>query len=615
MLEVAEEHDYQIWTALGLVLQGAALTGLGRPDDGVALSDRGIALYQGLQTPPVFWPLLLSLRARGLARGGPLGGGDRPDRRGDRDDPAKRTSCTRSSDCSRGICSSPAATPPAPSCVSGASSTSAANLGLRMPQLRAATRLARLRDHDADAIESLRGVYEAFAEGLRLAGPRRGPCGARRGRRPDTVRPVLAEVAAAALICLDPGHGTAPEVGRQLEPIGPGSRELKIKDGGGAPGEAPVALAIARRTRTLLLARGYRVAMTRDGDGYRGGNRERARFCNARGAALMLRIHADGSTNAGSKGVSTLVPALHRGWTDDVYGSSRRAGGIFQRQLVRATGARDLGRGRTQRPDRLQLGRRPGRARRDRVHDEPARRRRSCARPLPAAAWRAHSPPQPPRSRRSALVANPISSLLELSNGQELVLLGLLVAVAGAARARAGAAHPVPDPARPRRHRARLRARDAGPRAAAGPRARRRPAAAPLRRHVLHLAARAEGEPAADRPARGGARGRDDGRRRGCRPCRRSTGSAGRRPSCSARSSRRPIPSPRRRSRAGSASRGGSSTIIEGESLINDGTALVAYRFAVAAVVSGSFSLWHAGLGVRRAASSAASRSASASAG
>ena len=37
-------------------------------------------------------------------------------------------------------------------------------------------------------------------------------------------------------------------------------------------------------------------------------------------------------------------------------------------------------------------------------------------------------------------------------------------------------------------------------------------------------------------------------------------------------------------------------SIVEGESLINDGTALVAYRFAVVAVVSGSFSLWEAGL-------------------
>src|SRR5262249_45604825 len=34
--------------------------------------------------------------------------------------------------------------------------------------------------------------------------------------------------------------------------------------------------------------------------------------------------------------------------------------------------------------------------------------------------------------------------------------------------------------------------------------------------------------------------------------------------------------------------------IIEGESLINDATALVAYSFAVTAVVTGSFSLWHA---------------------
>ena len=36
--------------------------------------------------------------------------------------------------------------------------------------------------------------------------------------------------------------------------------------------------------------------------------------------------------------------------------------------------------------------------------------------------------------------------------------------------------------------------------------------------------------------------------------------------------------------------------IVEGESLVNDGTALVAYRFAVVAAVSGSFSLWEAGL-------------------
>lgn len=145
------------------------------------------------------------------------------------------------------------------------------------------------------------------------------------------------------LVCLDPGHGTAPAIGRQTEPIGPGSSQRKIKDGGGAPGEAPVALAIAQRTRAILQRDGYRVAMTRTGPGYTGGNVARARFCNVRHAALMVRIHADGSTDASRHGVHTLYPALRRGWTDDIYASSLRAARKVQTAVVRQTGARDIG--------------------------------------------------------------------------------------------------------------------------------------------------------------------------------------------------------------------------------------------------------------------------------
>jgi N-acetylmuramoyl-L-alanine amidase len=42
-------------------------------------------------------------------------------------------------------------------------------------------------------------------------------------------------------------------------------------------------------------------------------------------------------------GVSTLVPALRRRWTDDIFRASRNAGRIVQKELVAATGARDLG--------------------------------------------------------------------------------------------------------------------------------------------------------------------------------------------------------------------------------------------------------------------------------
>jgi N-acetylmuramoyl-L-alanine amidase len=158
---------------------------------------------------------------------------------------------------------------------------------------------------------------------------------------------VIVAAAPPPLVCLDPGHGTPPAVGLQLEPIGPGSRTMKLKDGGGAPGEAAVALAIAKRARLLLLGRGYRVAMTRTGPtihlGDGNGNVARARFCNRRHAALMVRIHADGSTVRSLHGVSTLVPAWHKGWTDDIYARSLRAGRAMQKAVVRATGALDRG--------------------------------------------------------------------------------------------------------------------------------------------------------------------------------------------------------------------------------------------------------------------------------
>jgi N-acetylmuramoyl-L-alanine amidase len=121
---------------------------------------------------------------------------------------------------------------------------------------------------------------------------------------------------------------------------------MKEKDGGGARDEAEVVLQIAHRTRTLLVRRGYRVAMTRTGAIFRGGNggnAARADFCNRRGAALMLRIHADGSSEPSRRGASTLYPALHRGWTDDVYAPSLSAARLVQRALIRSTGARDLG--------------------------------------------------------------------------------------------------------------------------------------------------------------------------------------------------------------------------------------------------------------------------------
>jgi N-acetylmuramoyl-L-alanine amidase len=149
---------------------------------------------------------------------------------------------------------------------------------------------------------------------------------------------------AAPVICIDPGHERTPDL--SLERIGPGSSTYKIKDGGGAPGEATVVLRIGKKLRRILVRRGYEVVMTRttmDFDRGNGGNIARANFCNRHDAALMVRIHADGSTDRSAHGARTLYPAWHRGWTGDILPESRDAAALMQKAYVARTGALDLG--------------------------------------------------------------------------------------------------------------------------------------------------------------------------------------------------------------------------------------------------------------------------------
>jgi predicted ATPase/class 3 adenylate cyclase len=63
LAEVAGENDYLVWSTLATVLEGVSLTALGQVDEGLAMTETGIELYEGLTTPPVFWPLILNLRA------------------------------------------------------------------------------------------------------------------------------------------------------------------------------------------------------------------------------------------------------------------------------------------------------------------------------------------------------------------------------------------------------------------------------------------------------------------------------------------------------------------------------------------------------------------------
>jgi predicted ATPase/class 3 adenylate cyclase len=170
VLDVADEHELQIWTALGTCLLGAANTGVGRFEEGLAQLRLGLDLYHGLKTPPVFWPLLLSVQAGAYARSGrPADGlgfieeaiviagsglpllpefyllkGDLLLALSDGNGVSAEPWFQRAFDVAQG-------------------------LDARMPQLRAAVRLCRLWVDQGDGERGgrvLRAVYETFTEGF-----------------------------------------------------------------------------------------------------------------------------------------------------------------------------------------------------------------------------------------------------------------------------------------------------------------------------------------------------------------------------------------------------------------------------------------------------------------
>jgi predicted ATPase/class 3 adenylate cyclase len=171
VLEIAEEHDFPIWRALALGLEGVGMTGLGRPEEGLAQIERGVALYQGLKTPPVFWPLLLSVKAGALALSGrPEGGLDLIDQAVEIT--GKRNIQYPEFALIKGDLLLALADTDAAESALRSSFDAAEGLGLRMPQLRAATRLTRLRraaGKGREGIDTLRDVYQTFTEGFDAA--------------------------------------------------------------------------------------------------------------------------------------------------------------------------------------------------------------------------------------------------------------------------------------------------------------------------------------------------------------------------------------------------------------------------------------------------------------
>jgi predicted ATPase len=67
---VAAAHGYAVWAALALVFHGIAAVADGDCDRGIDEMEQGFERYEGLATPPIFWPALLAIRAATHATAG-----------------------------------------------------------------------------------------------------------------------------------------------------------------------------------------------------------------------------------------------------------------------------------------------------------------------------------------------------------------------------------------------------------------------------------------------------------------------------------------------------------------------------------------------------------------
>ncbi len=149
------------------------------------------------------------------------------------------------------------------------------------------------------------------------------------------------------VVVIDPGHANRANL--ETEPIAPGSSVMKIKDGGGATGvvtktpEYLVNMAVAMRLRTLLQQKGFTVVMTKTDNSVSLGNVERAEIGNNAHANLVIRIHADSSTNSSASGASMLIPEGINTNTKAIAGESKRCGQIVLDTLVKEVGMKDRG--------------------------------------------------------------------------------------------------------------------------------------------------------------------------------------------------------------------------------------------------------------------------------
>lgn len=151
----------------------------------------------------------------------------------------------------------------------------------------------------------------------------------------------------AKTIVIDPGHSSV--VSGEMEPLGPGSVEMKAADSIGTQGvstgvpEYELTLEVSQKLQSELTARGYNVLLTRNTNDIALSCAERAAIANENAADVFLRIHANGSEDQTVQGAMTICITPQNPFYPALYPQSRALSDEILQALCSETGCENEG--------------------------------------------------------------------------------------------------------------------------------------------------------------------------------------------------------------------------------------------------------------------------------
>ncbi|MDO5133948.1 MAG: N-acetylmuramoyl-L-alanine amidase [Eubacteriales bacterium] len=146
------------------------------------------------------------------------------------------------------------------------------------------------------------------------------------------------------LVVLDPGH--SQQVPGTMEPIGPGSSEMKDADTVGTYGpssglhEYELTMQVCQKLRAELEKRGYKVKFTHVDTYLPISCVERATVANENNADVFLRVHANGAENTSANGAMTICITENNPYHPELYKASARLSMVLLNTFCEKTGAK-----------------------------------------------------------------------------------------------------------------------------------------------------------------------------------------------------------------------------------------------------------------------------------